>query len=237
VADAYNLIGVLRIGAAPRHLGTCSSRREPRAALDDRLAEAHCAVGCNALFLDWDWDVADRAFDRAIALNPSYAPAYYYRPPWPAVAASGMRRSTARDWPSSATPWTSGPVGAGLAADGEAAVGRCAAALEQVLELNADFLLANGLLGRVETARGNSKRALEVLEHAVVVSNRNPAAIGSLAEALTDAGRERESRALLGNSNSAVQPNTSPRYTCRRSTPHSERIGRLSRTSPAPSMA
>jgi tetratricopeptide (TPR) repeat protein len=72
-----------------------------------------------------------------------------------------------------------------------------AAVLEQAVELNADFLLANGLLGRVETARGNSARALAVLEHAVAVSGRNPLAVGSLAEALSDAGRERDARALL----------------------------------------
>ena len=150
------------------------------------------------MFLDWDWEAADRAFDRAIALNQSYAPAYYYRPTvagcrqqWDDAVARA-REAVERD-----------PLGLqalsvlGWQLMGGQRLDEAAAALEQALELNADFLLANGLLGRVETARGNSARALAVLEHAVAVSGRNPAAVGSLAEALSDAGRGRESRALL----------------------------------------
>ena len=80
LADACNLIAFYGL-APPREISDRARVAANRAlALDDRLAEAHGAVGCNTLFLDWDWEAADRAFDRAIALNPSYAPAYYYRP-------------------------------------------------------------------------------------------------------------------------------------------------------------
>jgi eukaryotic-like serine/threonine-protein kinase len=198
LADACNLIAFY--GLAPPH--DISERARVAAnralALDDRLAEAHGAVGCNALFLDWDWEAADRAFDRAIALNPSYAPAYYYRP-----TVSGCRHQWDEAVDRARLAVERDPLGLqALSVLGWQLMGRhqldeAAAALEQALELNPDFLLANGLLGRVETTRGNSKRALEVLEHAVAVSHRNPAAVGSLAEALMDAGRERESRALL----------------------------------------
>ena len=199
LADACNLIAFYGL-APPRAISERARAAANRAlALDDTLAEAHCAVGCNALFLDWNWDVADRAFDRAIALNPSYAPAYYYRP-----TVAGCRQQWDEAVDRARLAVERDPLGLqALAVLGWQLMGRhqldaAAAALEQALELNADFLLANGLLGRVETARGNSKRALEVLEHAVTISNRNPAAVGSLAEALIDAGRERESRALLG---------------------------------------
>ena len=44
--------------------------------LDDSLAEAHADLA-NALFVySYDWDAAEREFRRAIAINPSYAPAY-----------------------------------------------------------------------------------------------------------------------------------------------------------------
>jgi len=198
LADACNLIAFYGL-APPREISDRARVAANRAlALDDRLAEAHGAVGCNALFLDWDWEAADRALDRAIALNPSYAPAYYYRPTvagcrqqWDDAVARA-REAVERD-----------PLGLqalsvlGWQLMGGQRLDEAAAALEQALELNSDFLLANGLLGRVETARGNSARALAVLEHAVAVSGRTPAAVGSLGEALSDAGRERESRALL----------------------------------------
>ena len=44
-------------------------------ALDSTLAEAHTALG-GVLEREWNWDGAERAYARAIALNPSYAHAH-----------------------------------------------------------------------------------------------------------------------------------------------------------------
>jgi TolB-like protein/Flp pilus assembly protein TadD len=41
--------------------------------LDARLADAHTALGVVSLFYDWDWPAAERAFTRAIALEPDNA--------------------------------------------------------------------------------------------------------------------------------------------------------------------
>jgi serine/threonine-protein kinase len=43
--------------------------------LDDQLVEAHTSMALVRLFLDWDWDGAERSFRRAIAINPSYVDA------------------------------------------------------------------------------------------------------------------------------------------------------------------
>ena len=37
------------------------------------LAEAHSSLGLVKYRFDWDWQGAEREFQRAIALNPSYA--------------------------------------------------------------------------------------------------------------------------------------------------------------------
>lgn len=42
-------------------------------ARDDRLADAHTALGVVSLFYDWDWPAAERAFTRALALEPDNA--------------------------------------------------------------------------------------------------------------------------------------------------------------------
>jgi TolB-like protein/DNA-binding winged helix-turn-helix (wHTH) protein/Tfp pilus assembly protein PilF len=39
--------------------------------LDDTLAEAHAALGEFKLFLEWDWEGAEREFKRALELNPN----------------------------------------------------------------------------------------------------------------------------------------------------------------------
>jgi len=45
-------------------------------ALDDRCADAHAAMGAVLLMNDWDWVAAERAIERALALNPNHTEAY-----------------------------------------------------------------------------------------------------------------------------------------------------------------
>jgi TolB-like protein/DNA-binding winged helix-turn-helix (wHTH) protein/Tfp pilus assembly protein PilF len=44
--------------------------------LDDSIGEAHDTLGVLSSRFDWDWDTADREFNRAIALAPSYSCAH-----------------------------------------------------------------------------------------------------------------------------------------------------------------
>ena len=45
---------------------------EKALALDETLAEAHFALGANALFYGWDWPVVERELKRALELNPNF---------------------------------------------------------------------------------------------------------------------------------------------------------------------
>ena len=44
--------------------------------LDDSIGEVHDTLGALSWHFDWDWDAADREFNRAIALAPSYSCAH-----------------------------------------------------------------------------------------------------------------------------------------------------------------
>ena len=46
--------------------------------LDDSLAEAHASLGNLSLFTDWNFEDAERRFQRALDLNPSYATAHQW---------------------------------------------------------------------------------------------------------------------------------------------------------------
>ena len=46
--------------------------------LDESLAEAHSALGVLKTWGEWDWPAGERAFQRAIELNPNYAAARNY---------------------------------------------------------------------------------------------------------------------------------------------------------------
>ncbi|HYA61973.1 MAG TPA: protein kinase [Candidatus Sulfotelmatobacter sp.] len=45
-------------------------------ALDDRLADAHVTLASIKSYGDWDWPGADKEFERAVKLSPSYAEAH-----------------------------------------------------------------------------------------------------------------------------------------------------------------
>jgi TolB-like protein/Flp pilus assembly protein TadD len=47
-------------------------------ALDDSNVETHVEMGGNYTMFDFDWPAAEREFQRALALNPNYAPAHEY---------------------------------------------------------------------------------------------------------------------------------------------------------------
>jgi eukaryotic-like serine/threonine-protein kinase len=46
--------------------------------LDDSLVDTHVEMAANYTFYDFDWPAAEREFQRAITLNPSYAPAHEF---------------------------------------------------------------------------------------------------------------------------------------------------------------
>lgn len=70
LADSYNFLG-----QAPRARIAATRALE----IDPTCAPAHAALGNAALFHDYDWVAADRAFHRAIELDPSYATAHHWR--------------------------------------------------------------------------------------------------------------------------------------------------------------
>ncbi len=76
LAGAYMFLG----GVGPSHfLPPSESYPHARAAikrameLDDRLPEAHIMLGILRTGFEWDWDGAQRAFERALELNPNNA--------------------------------------------------------------------------------------------------------------------------------------------------------------------
>jgi serine/threonine protein kinase len=78
LADNYNL--------APSYLSTAPHEAYPIAkqfaqqalSLDDQIAEAHNSLAWVSYIYDWDWQKAERAFQRAISLNPGYAAAHQW---------------------------------------------------------------------------------------------------------------------------------------------------------------
>jgi tetratricopeptide (TPR) repeat protein len=80
MADSYMALGVPPFG----ELRPMEARRLAKEAalrsldLNPNLAEAHTSLAWAAALYDWDWDVAETRFKRAIELNPQYALAHHW---------------------------------------------------------------------------------------------------------------------------------------------------------------
>jgi TolB-like protein/DNA-binding winged helix-turn-helix (wHTH) protein/Flp pilus assembly protein TadD len=76
LADTYVFLAFS--GALQKDQAYRSSKKALAKALelDDNIGEAHDTLGVLSWRFDWDWDAAEREFDRAIALAPSYSCAH-----------------------------------------------------------------------------------------------------------------------------------------------------------------
>jgi eukaryotic-like serine/threonine-protein kinase len=88
LADSYSLLSDYG-GLPPKEAYPQAKRAAMQAlALDERLAEAHAALGSIKAAYDWDWTGAESEYRRAIELNPNYETAHQ----WYAEYLSGMGR-------------------------------------------------------------------------------------------------------------------------------------------------
>ena len=80
LADAYNFLGAFGIAVLPPSDAMPKARAAALRALelDDSLAEGHASLGFVKIYYDWDRAGAEAEFQRAIALNPNYAPAHQW---------------------------------------------------------------------------------------------------------------------------------------------------------------
>ena len=76
LADTYVFLAYAEV--LPRDLAyrTAKDTLAKALELDDSIGEAHDTLGALSANFDWDWDTADREFNRAIALAPSYSCAH-----------------------------------------------------------------------------------------------------------------------------------------------------------------
>jgi len=89
LADTY--LYLTFSGALPKESAYQSAKKALAKALelDDTIGEAHDTLGVLYWQFDWDWDAAEREFNRAIALAPSYSCAHEDRAIF--LAAAGRR--------------------------------------------------------------------------------------------------------------------------------------------------
>jgi len=71
IADAYNFL--VSYGYSPPKISTPKAKEELNKAfaLNENLSEAHASMGWIYFSYDWNWDAAQKSFNKALAINPS----------------------------------------------------------------------------------------------------------------------------------------------------------------------
>jgi tetratricopeptide (TPR) repeat protein len=178
--------------------------------LDSSLAEPHATVAYVALYYEWQWQEAERAFQRSIALNPRYSTAHqWYGNLLTALgrfdeAAREMRAAMEIDPLSlianAALGWTLYYAGH---------YGEAVAQLDQTLTLNADFELAHLWRGLALLELQRHAEAQQAIERAVQLSGGSAISKASLAHAYARAGHTELARQMV----SSLEQGRDTRYT------------------------
>lgn len=200
LAECYAFLAVGHGDLPPKELFEKASAAARKALeIDDTLAEAHCALGWSSPYHGWDWRVAEKAFQRAIELNPSCAAAHWGYAYVLLVllkrdheALQEMRCALELD-PLSLL--MNSDLGAFLAF-----AGRYDEAIEQAretLEMEPNHALAHYTLGWVYERKGMYREAVAALEKSVSLSLLHTLPLGVLGHTYAAAGKHRKALAVL----------------------------------------
>ena len=166
--------------------------------MDDSLAEAHTALGEWLTYYEYDRVGAEKAFRRAIELNPNYATAHH----WLGIdlltqikrfdeALAELRRAEQLD---PLSPMIGTNIGDTLLLSRQ--YDEAIAQYKRVLSLDPNFAYARFNLGWGYCVKGMYQEAIVELRKSLELSN-DPAAIGYLGLSLAKSGRRDEAMKLL----------------------------------------
>ena len=197
LADAYLYLALFH--AVPEQAGFQSAREALHKALqlDDSIGEAHDTFGVISWRRDWDWETAEREFDRGAALAPSYPCAHEDRAEFLAFLG---RRSEALAEMTRINQIDFGP-GAGMT---EAGIYIQLRDYQNLLDAskrgvasNPNEWLEHYNLGIADEGTGKLPEAISEYQKAVELSNGDQDAKASLAHAFAAVGNRAEAEKIL----------------------------------------
>ena len=77
LADTHLVLAIMGHAPAGPEVSRVHAAVARALALDSNIAEAHASLACVLFAFDWDWETAEREFERAIALDPGYGLAHH----------------------------------------------------------------------------------------------------------------------------------------------------------------
>jgi TolB-like protein/DNA-binding winged helix-turn-helix (wHTH) protein/Tfp pilus assembly protein PilF len=200
LSNCYATIGSSLVGTMPSLEAAAKSRAAALKALeiDDNLAEAQVALANVRIKYDWDWAAAERGFQRAIELKPSYSTAYQRYSLY--LMAMGRTQESvalvthARELdPLSVSTNFSLGWRLYMARQYDEAIVQ----LLNTIDLDPTLAVAHLILGEAYEEKQLYPQALEELQKATVISNRAPLMLAALGHAYARTGRRADAEVIL----------------------------------------
>jgi len=200
LADAYALLGSNPTSAITRRDAMEKARAAALKALaiDDGLAEAHTSLAFVYWHYDWNWPAAEKEFQRALQLNPSYPTAHHW---YAFYLVSQDRREQALEEIRRAEE--TDPLSVIINTDAAEMLyfaHRYDQAIEQAnraLEMDPQFPLARLTLAWSYLEKHQYEGAVEEAKKATRVPGAGPAVEANLAATYAAAGQAKQARDLL----------------------------------------
>jgi TolB-like protein/DNA-binding winged helix-turn-helix (wHTH) protein/Flp pilus assembly protein TadD len=170
--------------------------------IDGTLAEAHTSLARIKAEYDWDWSGAEREFQRAIELNPSYATAYQWHGSVlatmgrPEEAMANYRRALELD---PLSPIINAALGQAFYYTRQ--YDQAIEQLQKTLELDPNLDVARGFLALAYLQKSMNEEAIAEFEKQVVTSHGHVWALADLGYAYATAGRGLEAHRMLDQVN------------------------------------
>ena len=198
LSDSYAALGYLSYVAPADAFPTARQHATRALELDATLAEPHASLGLVKLYFDWDWLGADAEFQRAIVLDPDYAPTREWYSIYLLVAGRATEAFREIQLARQRDP-LSLPINSDIGFH-HYYTGRYDEAVKQlkfVLEMNPNFPPAHLWLGRTFQELGEFDDALAEFRHVEETLREWPVSIAARGFVSAAAGRTDEAREIL----------------------------------------
>jgi len=202
LSDSYGALAAYGVLAPKEALPKAKEAALKALEIDDTLAEAHTSLAFVKTAYDWDWSGAEKEFQRAIELNPSYATAHeLYGNELHSVGRSEQsiaeeKRALELD---PASPIFNRNLGQAFfwARQYDQAIEQ----FRKALDLDPNSSTAHHFLGLAYLAQFKYKEAIAEFERALVISPHNAGSLSALGYAYAMTGRKAEARKVLDKLN------------------------------------
>lgn len=198
LADCYSILAWFGVVRPLDVLDAARAAARKAQRLDPNLAEAYISVGIVSGFSDWDWAAAERAFKKALSLNPSLADCHHWYAHLlepvgrPDEGLAELKRAHELD---ALYPLVEEDVANSYLIRRDYPL--AFAQVTKLLALEPNFWRVHYLLGRVYRGQRRFPEAISEVERAVRLSGANALTSAGLGQLYALSGREHDARRVL----------------------------------------